>query len=654
MKLSTMTHEKLEAEVVRLRAENEDLKLRFAQDGQAQTPPILTRGLEQILLETIPQGIVEVDIAGRIIFANKAYHKILKVQPGTLIGKSVFSHLMNEKTRQDARNYVVNLIKTRPEAGFLITHLNNSKSELIDIQIDWNYKLNAKGKIIGFISVVTDITERRKTNKALKNSERNLRALFTAMKDIVLEINSEGRYVNIAPTSPNLLYKASKELKGKTLHELFSPDEANKFLAAIKESLTKMKVVKIEYQLEINKELIWFEARIAPKTASTVIFIASDISERKENEYSLINSEKRYKDLFDQSPASIWEEDYSELYAYLQELRESGVLDFKKYFQNNPEEVKKCSKLAKIIDINQMTKKLFHAKDRNALITGLDTIFTEESLPPFIEQLCSIANNERQFKGETVNRTLDGKLLNVTINFNVVPGHEHDYSKVLVSLIDITEQKRAEALLRTGRERLKLLNKIIRHDISNDFNVITSAMKIYKRTENPQMLDEISKRVEKSFHTISNYKNYEAFIDANTALVELDLNDLLIRLSEEFPKLNCSVKGKGKVFADKALDSVFMNLFSNSLRHGLANEVSINLSNVGSMCRIDYTDNGRGIPPMISGQVFDEGFYFGDTGHTGIGLHIVKKTIERYGGTISLADNYPNGAVFLIQLRRVM
>ena len=61
-----------------------------------------------------------------------------------------------------------------------------------------------------------------------------------------------------------------------------------------------------------------------------------------------------------------------------------------------------------------------------------------------------------------------------------------------------------------------------------------------------------------------------------------------------------------------------------------------------------------GIPEEIKNKIFDEGFYHGVSGHTGIGLHIVKKTIERYGGHIYADDNKPKGAVFVISLRKVL
>ena len=52
--------------------------------------------------------------------------------------------------------------------------------------------------------------------------------------------------------------------------------------------------------------------------------------------------------------------------------------------------------------------------------------------------------------------------------------------------------------------------------------------------------------------------------------------------------------------------------------------------------------------------VFDEGFQHGESGHTGIGLYIVKQTIKSYGGIIKVEDNDPNGAVFTLTLRKAL
>ena len=66
--------------------------------------------------------------------------------------------------------------------------------------------------------------------------------------------------------------------------------------------------------------------------------------------------------------------------------------------------------------------------------------------------------------------------------------------------------------------------------------------------------------------------------------------------------------------------------------------------------KICITDYGVGIPNNIKDQLFQEGFKYGDSGHTGLGLYIIKKTIERYGGEVEITNSKPRGATFIIKL----
>jgi CBS domain-containing protein/PAS domain-containing protein len=73
---------------------------------------------------------------------------------------------------------------------------------------------NSQDEFVGVLCVVTDITKEQKT-------EAELRSLFRAMTDLVLVLDREGRYLSIAPTKTNLLYKPPREVLGKTLSEYF-------------------------------------------------------------------------------------------------------------------------------------------------------------------------------------------------------------------------------------------------------------------------------------------------------------------------------------------------------------------------------------------------------------------------------------------------
>ena len=205
--------------------------------------------------------------------------------------------------------------------------------------------------------------------------------------------------------------------------------------------------------------------------------------------------------------------------------------------------------------------------------------------------------------------------------------------------------------IKVSRERLQLLNKIIRHDLSNDFVVIKSATNIFLKTSDATVFDEIRKRVDRSLKTIADYREYESFIDSNANLNEFEITELINRIIIDYPNIKFDIKGKCKVFADDALDSVFTNLIFNSIAHGNSTQIDIIISSEKDMCKIKFIDDGKGIPDEIKDKIFDEGFFSGKAGNTGIGLHIVKKTIERYGGFISLEDNETGGAVFVIKLR---
>ena len=520
------------------------------------------------------------------------------------------------------------------------------------------------GNVQFYDGIIEDITERKKMDESLLKSEKKYRDLFEKSRDAILIIKN-GNIVDCNQATVKMLQYSKKEdllnIHPSKLSPEKQPDGKTSFQKA--NEMMKIAFEKGSHRFEwdhkkSNGEVFPVEVLLTSISSDeknqAFHTVWRDITERKKANMALQKSENRFKYLFEQSPVSIWEEDFSEVYKYLNVLKKKGIEDFADYFGKHPDEVRKCSQMVRILDINEMTIKIFNAKTKNDLITSLGSIFTEGSLQTFIGQLCTIAKGEVRFKGECINKTLDGKLINVFLEFNVVPGYEKDYSRVLISLIDITEQKRAEEDLRNGRERLKMLNKIIRHDIANDFIVIKSAINIYRRASDAKMIDEIERRVDKSLNTIDNYRKYESFIDLNQDLYELEIAEVLNDIIAEFPKIKFNIHGECKIFADNALDSVFTNLISNSIKHGNSTQIDIKISSDDNMCKIKYMDNGTGIPNKIKDKVFEEGFFHGKAGHTGIGLYIIKQTIERYGGSISIEDNKPSGAIFIINLKKAL
>ena len=120
-----------------------------------------------------------------------------------------------------------------------------------------------------------------------RKSEGELRALFTAMPDVVLVVDRDTRYTRIAPTNPSRLFRPPEELLGKRMDEILPPETHIPFRNAIRQTLDTNEVVQIEYQLPIEDQVYWFLANLSKLNENEVFWVARDITERKKSEEAL-------------------------------------------------------------------------------------------------------------------------------------------------------------------------------------------------------------------------------------------------------------------------------------------------------------------------------------------------------------------------------
>ena len=106
--------------------------------------------------------------------------------------------------------------------------------------------------------------------------EKELKALFGSMNDIIIEFNEKGEYVKIAPTNESLLYLPKENILGKSLYQIFDKERADFFMNAILECIKSKATVVIDYPLEINSDNRWFRARISYISENAVIYVAHD------------------------------------------------------------------------------------------------------------------------------------------------------------------------------------------------------------------------------------------------------------------------------------------------------------------------------------------------------------------------------------------
>lgn len=191
--------------------------------------------------------------------------------------------------------------------------------------------------------------------------------------------------------------------------------------------------------------------RILPgyeETFGRVLVTLEDITARKQAERALEISEARFRNLFDYAPISLWEEDYSALKRYLDNLRGEGIIDLRAYLEEHPEAVQLCMGLIRVLDVNLKTLQLFGAQSREELLSNLDKIFRDEMGAHFINELVDMWNGRTFYERDGVNYSLSGEPINIHLGWRLMPDHEQDFSWVLVAIEDITVRKKAEDYLR--------------------------------------------------------------------------------------------------------------------------------------------------------------------------------------------------------------
>jgi len=181
---------------------------------------------------------------------------------------------------------------------------------------------------------------------------------------------------------------------------------------------------------------------------------------RKQAEDKLRQSEIRYRTIFENSPISMWEADFSGIRAFFNELRLQGVTNIKAYLNKNLEAVDECMQRIKVVDVNQATLKLYHAQYKEDLISNLSKIFGAKFRDMFWLVLIAIANGQREFEGTGINYKMTGEPVHLIFRLTISPAYEHSLSRVIVSIFDISERQKAEQQIQSHLHRLAGLRTI--------------------------------------------------------------------------------------------------------------------------------------------------------------------------------------------------
>jgi signal transduction histidine kinase len=138
--------------------------------------------------------------------------------------------------------------------------------------------------------------------------------------------------------------------------------------------------------------------------------------------------------------------------------------------------------------------------------------------------------------------------------------------------------------------------------------------------------------------------DFRSFVESIFELMQMELDGGNVRLEKQL-----EYQGLMILDADK-FKSVFFNIVSNALsampEGGVLNFLG---RQEGAWLRMDFADTGHGMSEEVRRRVFDE-FFSQSKGGVGLGMAIVKRTVEAHGGTIAVESELELGTRFIIRL----
>ena len=353
-----------------------------------------------------------------------------------------------------------------------LRYINTSTFPLMD---------EASGKVTGVVEVARDITEQKQAEAALIASEANYRTIFNAVNDgIFVHDARTGAILDVNQNVLDFTKRKLEEIKGLNIEDITlgeSPYTHQEALAWIQKAAAGEPQLFRWRGKNRSGRLYWWEMnlkRVNLGEKECVLAVARNITGRLLAREALQESEKRYLSMFEDSPISLWQEDFSEVHSYLQTLRNQGVQDIRAYLAAHPGTVARCADLVKLFDVNKATLKIYEAESKEELFRGLRYVVADESYQVFQQIIIALAEGRTTFESEGRTQTLKGNKLHIITRLSVIPGFEQTLSRVLVSIIDITERKRAEEAMRkyefitsASKEYMTLINRDYVYEAAN-------------------------------------------------------------------------------------------------------------------------------------------------------------------------------------------
>lgn len=600
----------------------------ISMEKEAKEKLIESKEKYKSVLKNINETYFEVDLNGDFTFLNDAISKYTGYTSEELMNKH-YSQLFDVENRREISSVFNNIYKTGKGSTLFDSEIITKNREKLFVESSVYLRYDSKGEIIGFRGLVRNITERKKAEIKLKESEekyknlsKELEVILDNLPGLVFYKDNRNNLIRVNKYFADAHETSKENLVGKNCFDLYPKEQAQAYwdddLEVIKSGEPKLFFEEPWDVAEGRKWVITSKIPLFNDEKGYIVGIigfSTDITERKKAEKKLKESEQKYRNLVETSSMGLLELD----------VKKGGVLYV------NP-------RLLEIVGYTQdelISKGMFY----KAIYSDDYKKITKSEEDKDIE--LRIINKEGKIKW------LSGRTLP---HFN----EQGELIYLRLWLQDITEAKELEEI------KSNLLTRI-----SHEFKTPLISIKGFTDLLLTQYVETLDERIISYLEIIKDGGNrlkslINKFIESTMLgrkYLELDLNyeNLSLLIKSSLRRMKGVIKMREHtidlkihddlttIFDKERIDSMFTNLLINALYYTpKGGNISIQSDIKGNSIIISVKDNGIGLSEEEMSQLFEpfgkierygKGWDIVSEG-MGMGLYISKEIIELHGGKI--------------------